>query len=61
MTDTQDPNYDSELDEALANAEAGLDSGPADDLGPLDAMIAERDQWKDRAMRAAACSCAVKR
>ncbi|MBU1345983.1 MAG: nucleotide exchange factor GrpE [Alphaproteobacteria bacterium] len=48
------------MDEALANAEAGLDSDPAD-LAPLDAMIAERNQWKDRAMRAAAEADNVKR
>ncbi|WP_183203698.1 nucleotide exchange factor GrpE [Brevundimonas lenta] len=36
--------------EAEANAEAGLDDG----LGPIDALIAERDQWKDRALRAVA-------
>jgi molecular chaperone GrpE len=44
-------------DEAEANAEAGLDSHPADDddgMGPIDALIAERDQWKDRALRAVA-------
>ncbi|WP_407059720.1 nucleotide exchange factor GrpE [Brevundimonas bacteroides] len=42
----------------MANAEAGLDAAPlASDAGGLstvDALIAERDQWKDRAMRAAA-------
>ena len=43
-------------DEAEANAEAGLDSHPGDDddMGPIDALIAERDQWKDRALRAVA-------
>lgn len=46
-------------DEAEANAEAGLDSHPADrddddGMGPIDALIAERDQWKDRALRAVA-------
>jgi len=41
-------------DEAEANAEAGLDSHPDDDMGPIDALIAERDQWKDRALRAVA-------
>ena len=40
--------------EAEANAEAGLDSTPGDDLGPIDALITERDQWKDRALRAVA-------
>ncbi len=45
-------------DDAELNAEAGLDAHPADhdedDLGPVDAVIAERDQWKDRALRAVA-------
>ncbi|MBX9615276.1 MAG: nucleotide exchange factor GrpE [Brevundimonas sp.] len=61
MTDTQDPNdLEARLDEALANAEAGLDRDP-DNLAPLDAVIAERDQWKDRALRAAAEADNVKR
>ncbi len=66
MTDTTNPNdLEAQLDEALANAAAGLDGNP-DDLGPdslapLDAMIADRDLWKDRAMRAAAEADNVKR
>ncbi|WP_417231838.1 nucleotide exchange factor GrpE [Brevundimonas sp.] len=32
---------------------SGLES-PDDGLGPIDALIAERDEWKDRALRAAA-------
>ncbi len=40
------------------NAEHGLDAHPAKDgggdLAPLDAVIAERDEWKDRALRVAA-------
>ncbi len=47
-----------DADEAEANAEHGLDAQPAqrggDDLAPLDAVIAERDEWKDRALRVAA-------
>lgn len=39
-----------DIAESEANAEAGLDDG----LGPIDALIAERDQWKDRALRAVA-------
>ncbi|GAA0196933.1 molecular chaperone GrpE [Brevundimonas nasdae] len=43
---------------AEANAEQGLDAHPSvdggDDLAPLDAVIAERDEWKDRALRVAA-------
>ncbi len=62
MTDTTNDMNDLEaqLDEALANAEAGLDPDP-DNLAPLDAMIVERDQWKDRALRAAAEADNVKR
>ena len=43
-----------DADQAEANAEHGLDSHPGDDLAPLDAVIAERDEWKDRALRVAA-------
>lgn len=55
MSDTHDDFPESEelaadIAEAEANAEAGLDDG----LGPIDALIAERDQWKDRALRAVA-------
>ncbi len=53
MSDT----YNDFDDEAEANAEAGLDAHPADHddgLAPIDALIAERDQWKDRALRAVA-------
>ena len=55
MSDTHDDLPTSEelaadIAEAEANAEAGLDDG----LGPIDALIAERDQWKDRALRAVA-------
>ena len=46
-----------EIEAAEANAEAGLDDG----LGPIDAMIAERDEWKDRALRAAAEADNVRR
>jgi molecular chaperone GrpE len=47
---------DADMGEAELNAEAGLDSHPGDDgdLAPLDAVIAERDEWKDRALRAIA-------
>ena len=43
-----------DADQAEANAEHGLDAHPGDDLAPLDAVIAERDEWKDRALRVAA-------
>jgi molecular chaperone GrpE len=47
---TQDPiDPDLELD-----AENGLNAEPDADLAPLDAVIAERDEWKDRALRAVA-------
>jgi len=49
---TNDPHdIDPELE---ADAEAGLNAHPGDDLGPIDQLIAERDQWKDRALRAVA-------
>ncbi len=56
MTDTHNPDATepSALDEALAQAEAALDGQGGDDLSTVDALIAERDQWKDRALRAAA-------
>lgn len=56
MTDTHNPDATepSALDEALAHAEAALDGQGGDDLSTVDALIAEREQWKDRAMRAAA-------
>lgn len=61
MTDATNPNdLEAQLDEALANAEAGLDADP-ESLAPLDAMIADRDLWKDRALRAAAEADNVKR
>ena len=49
MTDTPETDFE---DETELNAEAGLDATP-DDLAPLDAVIAERDDWKDKAMRLA--------
>lgn len=53
MTETPED----EFDQAELNAEAGLDAVPHPDpemLAPLDAVIAERDDWKDKAMRMAA-------
>ncbi|WP_370627379.1 nucleotide exchange factor GrpE [Brevundimonas sp. PAMC22021] len=43
-----------DADEAEINAEAGLNADPSDNLAPLDQVIAERDDWKDRALRVAA-------
>ena len=54
MSDTQDdPQLDQfdELDADIGAAEAEADE---DGLDPIDALIAERDQWKDRALRAIA-------
>jgi molecular chaperone GrpE len=61
----EDPESGWDNDTEL-NAEAGLDAHPADDdaaddLAPLDAIIAERDEWRDRALRAAAEADNVKR
>ena len=51
MNDTPDYEPETELDAAIAAAEGFAGE---DDLAPLDAVIAERDQWKDRALRAVA-------
>lgn len=50
MTDKPETEYDDEIE---LNAEAGA-VADSDDLGPLDSVIAERDDWKDKAMRLAA-------
>ncbi len=53
MSDIHD---DTPTSEELA-ADIGETDGygePDDGLGPIDALIAERDQWKDRALRAVA-------
>lgn len=57
MNDTPDYDPETELDADIGEAE-GYDG---DDLSPLDAVIAERDQWKDRALRAVAESENIKR
>ena len=51
MTDTHNPDFDPD---AELNAEAGLDASPGDDLAHVDAILAERDEWKDKALRAVA-------
>lgn len=50
MTDTHNPDFDPE---AELNAEAGLDATPDLDT-TVEALIAERDDWKDKALRAVA-------
>lgn len=50
MNDTPDYEPETELDADIGEAEGFA----GDDLAPLDAVIAERDQWKDRALRAVA-------
>ena len=40
--------------ETELDADFGQTAPAEDDLGPIDAVIAERDQWKDRALRAVA-------
>ena len=57
MNDTPDHDSETELDADIGESE-GFDG---DDLSPLDAVIAERDQWKDRALRAVAETENVKR
>ena len=57
MNDTPDHDPETELDADIG--ESGSFDG--DDLSPLDAVIAERDQWKDRALRAVAETENVKR
>lgn len=53
LSDTNPPLSD-ELAADIAETEANMEAGLDDGLGPVDALIAERDQWKDRALRAAA-------
>jgi molecular chaperone GrpE len=57
VNDTPDYDPETELDADIGEAE-GFDG---DDLAPLDAVLAERDQWKDRALRAVAETENVKR
>ncbi len=56
MSDTQHNPTQAELDAIEAEADAILDADAAEggDLAPLDQVIAERDEWKDRALRAIA-------
>jgi molecular chaperone GrpE len=53
INDETRDQLEQDMAEAAMDAMAeGADDG--DDLAPLDALIAERDQWKDRALRAVA-------
>lgn len=52
MNDTPEHDQETELDADIGETEGFEAEG--DDLGPIDALIAERDQWKDRALRAVA-------
>jgi len=56
VSDTQNNPTQAELDAIEAEADAILDADAAEggDLAPLDQVIAERDEWKDRALRAIA-------
>lgn len=59
MSDTENPTPkdlgQAELDAIEAEADAILEADAAEgDLAPLDQVIAERDEWKDRALRTAA-------
>lgn len=60
MTTQDQIDPDLELD-AEAGLNSGLNAEPEADLAPLDAVIAERDEWKDRALRAVAEAENVKR
>jgi molecular chaperone GrpE len=53
VNDTPEYEDRNELDADIGEAE--IEGGQDDDgLAPIDALIAERDQWKDRALRAVA-------
>jgi molecular chaperone GrpE len=52
VNDTPEHDQETELDADIGEAATG--EGPEDALDPVDALIAERDQWKDRALRAVA-------
>ena len=61
MNETPENEFETELDADIAEAAAPEGEAADDGLGPIDALIAERDQWKDRALRAAADADNVKR
>jgi len=62
LSDTNHTPTPEELDAiAREEDEGGPVSDANDDLAPLDQVIAERDEWKDRALRAAAEADNVRR
>ena len=63
MSDINDTEFDpaAEAEAQAAETRAAEKRAESDDLAPLDAVIAERDQWRDRALRAAAEAENVKR
>lgn len=52
MNDTPEHDQETELDADIGETEGAAEAD--DGLGPIDALIAERDHWKDRALRAVA-------
>jgi molecular chaperone GrpE len=54
LSDIHDDTPTSEELAADIGETDGFDAEQDDGLGPIDALIAERDQWKDRALRAVA-------
>lgn len=60
MTDTNDDTRD-QLEQDIQESEADAAREGDEDLAVVDALIAERDQWKDRALRAVAETENVKR
>lgn len=61
MNDTPDNDFPSDQIETELDADIAAAEIEDDGLAPLDAVIAERDQWRDRALRAAAEAENVKR
>ena len=61
MSNTYDDTPTAEDLEAIAEQEANAEAGLDDGLGPIDQLITERDEWKDRALRAAAEADNVRR
>ena len=61
MSNTYDDTPTAEDLDAIAEQEANAEAGLDDGLGPIDQLITERDEWKDRALRAAAEADNVRR